>query len=171
MAKKNPTPEQRLGEFIDKFEPPMADFIRAARRRIRALLPRALELVYDNYNFFVIAYAPGERASQAILSLAAHARGLSLFFLHGKELADPHGLLLGGGKQVRSVKLQSIATLRRPEVLTLIRQACSMARVPLSAAVPRQLFMKAVSAKQRPRRAPLAPSKSASKAKRQSRVA
>ncbi|HEY2681997.1 MAG TPA: hypothetical protein VGI93_00660 [Steroidobacteraceae bacterium] len=168
MAKKNPTPEQQLGEFIDKFEAPMASFIRAARRRMRALLPRASELVYDNYNFFVIAYAPSERASQAILSLAAHARGLTLFFLHGKELADPHRLLLGGGKQVRSVKLESMATLRRPEVLALIRQACSKARIPLSDSPPRQLLIKSVSAKQRPRRVPFARSKGASKATRRS---
>jgi hypothetical protein len=100
--------------------------------------------------------------------LAAHARGLTLFFLHGKELADPHGLLLGGGKQVRSIKLQSMATLRRPEVLALIRQACSKARIPLSEALPRQLLIKAVSAKQRPRRVPLVPLKGASKTKRQS---
>jgi hypothetical protein len=152
VASKFNTPERQLAAFIDKFDQPMAAFIRSARRRMRGLLPRASELVYDNYNFFVIAYGPNERASQVILSLAAQAKGLTLFFLYGKELADPHRLLQGSGKQVRSVKLESMATLRRPEVLALIDEACRKARVPLSEASPRRLFIKAISAKQRPRR-------------------
>jgi hypothetical protein len=50
---------------------------------MRALLPGAVELVYDNYNFFVIGYSPGERTSEAVFSLAAQASGLTLFFLQG----------------------------------------------------------------------------------------
>lgn len=157
MAKKDPSAERQLAELIAKFDPPMARFIRAARRRMRSLLPRASELVYDNYNFLAIGYGPNERAGQAMLSLAAHAKGVTLFFLHGKDLADPHGLLIGSGKRVRSIRLKGPATLNRPQVRRLIGQACQKARVPLSEAIPRKLFIKSVSAKQRPRRALVAP--------------
>ena len=88
---------KQLAGFIAKFDPPMQRIIRAARKLMRTLLPTATELVYDNDNFFVIGDGPGPRASEAIFSLAAHARGLALCFLQGKRLPDPAGLLRGFG--------------------------------------------------------------------------
>jgi hypothetical protein len=41
---------------------------------VRKKLPTAHELVYDNYNFFVIGYSATERPSDAIVSIAAKAR-------------------------------------------------------------------------------------------------
>ena len=83
---------------------------------MRKLLPTAIELVYDNYNFFVIGYAPTERASDAILSIAAAANGVGLAFLRGASLPDPHKLLLGAGKLNRFIRLPTIDRLRTPEV-------------------------------------------------------
>jgi len=51
---KAPTPEKQLAGFIAKFAPEMAKRIRAARANMRKRIPQAVELVYDNYNFFVI---------------------------------------------------------------------------------------------------------------------
>jgi hypothetical protein len=76
-------PEQQLTQFIAKFTPEMGKLIRTARAKMRSLMPQALELVYDNYNFFVIGYGPTEKAGDAIFSLAAQAKGLSLCFLQG----------------------------------------------------------------------------------------
>jgi len=50
----DPNVEQRLAEFIDKFDPAHAKLIRQCRVELRKLMPTAIELVYDNYNFFVI---------------------------------------------------------------------------------------------------------------------
>lgn len=72
-------PEAQLKLFIGKFTPAMGLKIRAARRAMRAPLPGAVELVYDNYNFFVIGYSPVERTSEAVFSLAAQDSGLTLF--------------------------------------------------------------------------------------------
>ena len=87
---------------------------------MRKLLPTAIELVYDNYNFFVIGYASTERASDAIFSIAAAANGVGLAFLHGATLPDPKKLLQGNGKQNRFIRLPTIAPLESPDVLTLI---------------------------------------------------
>src|SRR4029077_10291974 len=88
---KTPSPEKQLAGFIAKFTPEIAALIRGARKKMRERLPQALELVYDNYNFFVIGYGPSEKASEAIFSLAAHAKGVSLCFLQGAGLPDPQG--------------------------------------------------------------------------------
>jgi len=145
-------PERQLAGFIAKFTPEMARLIRAARAKMRKRLPNALELVYDNYNFFVIGYGPSEKAGQAIFSLAAQAKGLSLCFLQGAGLPDPLGLLRGSGNVVRSIRLESAAALDRPEVRALINAALKQAKVPLVAGCRHTLIVKSVSSKQRPRR-------------------
>ena len=145
-------PEKQLAGFIGKFAPANAKLIRACRAEIRRLLPTANELVYDNYNFFVIGYATTERASTCILSLAAAANGVSLSFYHGATLPDPEHRLLGNGKQNRFVRLPSAQTLRLPGVLALINAAIAQAEPPLPASGEGHTLIKSISAKQRPRR-------------------
>lgn len=128
--------EKELAAFVAKFTPDVAQRIRAARRKMRALLPRAVELVYDNFNFFVIGYGPTEKTSAAIFSLAAQASGVSLCFLHGARLPDPQGLLRGSGKRVRSIKLETAAVLERPEVRALIQAALDTAPEALAPTGP-----------------------------------
>src|SRR5574341_1261196 len=99
---KTSPPEKQLAGFVAKFNPEMARLIREARKKMRERLPRAVELLYDNYNFFVIGYGPSEKASEAIFSLAAQAKGVSLCFLQGSSLPDPKGLLRGSGNVVRN---------------------------------------------------------------------
>jgi hypothetical protein len=153
MATTTASPEKQLAGFIAKFTPEMATFIRAARRKMRALLPNAVELVYDNYNFLVIGYGPGERPSDAIFSLAAQAKGVALCFLQGAGLPDPEGLLRGSGNVVRSIRLDSPATLDRADVRALVKTALARAKTPLEPGAKHRLVIRSVSAKQRPRRA------------------
>jgi hypothetical protein len=68
------SPARQLAGFIAKFEPANAKLIRQCRAAIRRLLPTATELVYDNYNFFVIGYSATARPSDCILSIAAAAQ-------------------------------------------------------------------------------------------------
>ena len=142
--------ERQLREFVAKFDPPNQRLIRAVRKAMSARLPGARELVYDNYNFFVIAYSPTTRPSDAIFSVAAAANGVNLFFAQGAKLADPKKILLGDGKQVRFIRVPSVEVLGRPEVQALISAALRMGK-PLDPASG-GLVIRSVSAKQRPRR-------------------
>ena len=81
--------ESRLRGFIAKFSPRNAALIRAVRRGLRTQFPSANELVYDNYNFFVIGYGPTERPSDCFVSIAAAASGVGLCFIQGAKLVDP----------------------------------------------------------------------------------
>ena len=149
---KPPTPEKQLASFIAKFTPDMAKRIRAARAKMRKRIPEATEMVYDNYNFFVIGYGPSDKAGDAIFSLAAQAKGLSLCFLQGAKLPDPKRLLRGSGNLVRNIRLETADTLDHPDVEALIATALKRAKTPLAADSKHQLTIKSVSAKQRPRR-------------------
>ncbi len=146
------TPVARLRRFIAKFAPADQRRIRALRAALRRRLPTAHELVYDNYNFFVIGYGATERPGDAIISIAARAESVSLCFLHGARLPDPKRLLSGGGNQVRFLRLESAARLREPAVEALVAAAVARSRTPFAARGKGQLIIRSVSAKQRPRR-------------------
>jgi hypothetical protein len=144
--------EQQLAGFIAKFNSKHAALIRAVRRALRRRLPAAHELVYDNYNFFVIGYCSTERPSDCILSIAAGANGVGLSFYHGATLADPHRLLLGSGSQSRFLRIESAQTLLRSEVEDLIAAAIEQAQRPLPEKGSGRLIIRSISKKQRPRR-------------------
>jgi len=144
--------QKQLVSFIAKFDPEDQRLIRAVRRAVRKRLPTANELVYDNYNFFVIGYSPTERPSDAIISIAARARSVGLCFLHGARLPDPGKILEGSGNQTRFIRLPSARVLARPDVEALIAAAITRAKTPLPSSGGGRLIIRSISAKQRPRR-------------------
>ena len=144
--------EKQLSKFIEKFEPKHRALIRSTRRALRKRLPTANELVWDNYNFFVIGYSATERPSDSIVVIAAASNGVGLSFYRGSTLPDPHKILLGSGKQNRFIRLESAKTLVRPEVEALIAAAVAQAKTPLLSNGRGKLLIRSVSAKQRPRR-------------------
>ncbi len=147
-----PDPETQLSAFIGKFSPDDQKRIRAVRRAMRRRWPAANELVWDNYNFFVIGYSPTARPSDSIVSIAARANSAAICFLYGAALPDPTGILTGSGTQTRFLRLESAAMLARPDVEALFAAAEARARVPLATRGRGTLTIRSVSAKQRPRR-------------------
>jgi hypothetical protein len=152
MTTKISDAETQLGQFIAKFESAHQALIRATRRILQRRFPTANELVYDNYNFFVIGYASTERPSDAFLSIAAAANGVGLCFIRGASLPDPQKLLTGSGKQTRFLRIPAVEVLKGPEVQALLGLAADQSKVPLPAAGRGRLIIRSVSAKQRPRR-------------------
>ena len=145
--------EAQLSGFIDKYSSEVAELFRTCRRKMQAMVPGAVELVYDNYNALVIGFGPGERASEAPLSIAAYPNWVNLFFLQGAVLPDPKKVLKGSGKIVRSITLKAADELERPEVRALVKAALKECDPPIDPKEPGRLVIKSVSAKQRPRRA------------------
>ena len=146
------SPAKQLAGFIAKFDPAIGTLARSARSALRKRFPTANELVYDNYNALAIGFSATERASDCIVSLAVTPRGVASCFYYGAKLPDPEKILQGSGNQTRFVRLESAATLARPEVETLIRAAVAQAKSPLPPTGRGRLIIKSVSARQRPRR-------------------
>ena len=146
------SPAAQLKGFIGKFEPAMALRIRACRAALRRRFPTANELVYDNYNFFVIGYCTSERPSDCVVSLVANAKGVGVSFYYGATLPDPHHLLQGSGRQNRFIRLPDAATLVRSEVEALLAAAAAQSDPPFPASGGGTLVIRSISAKQRPRR-------------------
>lgn len=144
--------EAQLKRFIDKFDRKHQALIRAVRKALRKRFPTATELVYDNYNFFVIGYSATERPSDAILSIAAGANGVGLCFIRGASLPDPKKILLGSGNQTRFIRVESVKVLARPDVRALVAAAVARSRAPFRTSGRGSLVIRSISAKQRPRR-------------------
>jgi hypothetical protein len=159
-AKSNPgpkaasgaNPQKQLDSFLDKFAPAIASLARAALAKMRRRLPGAHQMVYDNYNALAVGFVPNERPSDAIFSIALYPNYVRLFFLQGAGIPDPDHRLEGNANRVRSIKLESAATLDDPQVISLMNSALNRARVPLDPKQKSQLIIKGVVAKQRPRR-------------------
>ena len=147
-------PEKQLQGFIDKFEPEHQALIRAMRKALRKRMPSANELVWDNYNFFVVGYSATERPSDSVVCIAAAANGVGLSFYRGATLPDPQKILLGSGVQNRFLRFKSAKTLVLPEVEALIDAAIAQAKVPFPAKGKGKLIIRSISAKQKPRRKP-----------------
>jgi hypothetical protein len=145
-------PEEQLAGFIAKYSPEIGALAHAALARMRARLPGAIELVYDNYNALAIGFSPTERTSDVIFSIALYPRWVSLFFFHGVGLPDPQKLLKGSGKTVRHIVLENASDLDKPAVKALMKLTLERAGKPLDKKNRSRIIIKSVSAKQRPRR-------------------
>lgn len=152
-----PTPEAQLQSFNDRFDPKHQKLVRSIRAAVRKRLPTANELAYDYTSFFVIAYSPTDRGIDGIVSIAARADGVDLYFSHGPQLPDPKKLLQGSGKQARFVRLEAASQLAHPDIEALIAAAIEQASVPLPSKGKGSLIIKTnkmLAAKKRPRRKP-----------------
>ena len=145
-------PQAQLDGFIDKFTPEVALLTRKLLDKMKARVPGATIMVYDNYNALAIGFGPSDRAGKAVLSLAVMPRWVTLCFLFGAGLPDPHRLLNGSGSRVRHVRLHAAEDFDDPRVQDLLAAAFDRSEPPINPTREQQLIIKSISGKQRPRR-------------------
>lgn len=145
------TPEAELDGFLARFTPAIADQATTVISTLRAQLPGASLLVYDNYNALAVGFGPNDKTRAIAFSIAVYPRWVSLFLAGGPYLDDPHSLLKGEGTTVRHVVLKSAADIKDPRIVALIGQTLDRCEPPMPPNGGR-VVIKAVSAKQRPRR-------------------
>jgi hypothetical protein len=148
-----PSARTQLNRFMARYRPAIASLARTVLAKIRARTPGAVEMVYDNYNALVIGFCPNERPSDAVFSVVLYPRWVTLCFLqNATDLPDPHRLLRGSGKIVRTIRLHAASDLEQPAVQALITDALARADPPLDPTRRRTLVIRSISPKQRPRR-------------------
>lgn len=65
-----------------------------------------------------------------VVGIGTFPNHATLWFYRGRELDDPSGLLEGGGKDSRFVRLRSPADAERPVVKRMVREAFRLAGTP-----------------------------------------
>ena len=146
---RDPT-ARHVADLIARFPPHIADAITSCRRKLCARVPRGFELFYDHDNALAIGYAHADQAAASPVSIACHPRGVSLFFLHGRDLPDPEGLLEGeDARRVRSLRLKMPDDLDRPAVRRLLDLALAPHAAAFAAAPPLRTVVMATPDRQR----------------------
>ena len=146
------TPAAQLKSFMAKYTPAIHAEFKRAHARMRALVPGAHEMVYDNWNGLVIGFGPSERPSEAVVSIVALPDHITICFLRGKKMPDPNKMLLGSGTTVRHIKMKSSKELDSKPIRKFIALAIADAYPPFDPERKNSLVIRAISAKQRPRR-------------------
>lgn len=143
------TPEIQLRALIERLDPDRKELVRAVRTALRKRLPTTNELVYEYADQLVVAYTPTEKPMEAIVSFAARADGLRLYFSQGPRLPDPKKLLLGSGTQVRFIPVEAAGRLAHPDVEALFVAAIEKAPMPLPATGGGRVIVKPTTASKR----------------------
>jgi hypothetical protein len=156
------TPRQQLDVWMDRYTDDVATLARAVFAWMRKKFPAANVIVYDNYNALAIGFATTDKGSGAVFSIVLYPRWVNFFFLNGATLPDPQKLLKGSGKRVRSITLHNRDALREPAMIALIDAEAKRSGLSSLTDSRGPIVIKAVSAKQRPRR-PVAPAKKSSR--------
>ena len=147
-----PSPEQRFATMLANFTPEIVAQAEAVLAKMRARLPGAVEMVYDNYNGLVVGFGAEERPHDAVFSIIVLPDHVTLCFIWGADLFDPGKLLRGSGSQVRHIRLDAgAAVLDTPVIRTLMNEALEFSGEPFDG--KGRLVIRMISAKQRPRRA------------------
>jgi hypothetical protein len=151
MGDAKPSAAQQLTRAIAEFSPEVRALAKQALAKLRARLPGATELVYNNYAL-TVGFSPTDRPSDAVVAINIYKRCVNLGFIEGALLDDPARLLLGSGSQFRHIRLNAAADLDAPGVRALVDQAVANAAAPFDAKRRRRIDVRTVSAKQGPRR-------------------
>jgi len=94
---------------------------------VKTIAPTAREITYQSQPprskvavWKIVRYAA---AGANVVGIGTRPTYAILFFYRGRELDDGTGLLEGGGKDTRFIRLQAAADAERPAVKRIVRQA------------------------------------------------
>ena len=140
--------EAALRALVTKFAPAHERLVGATRKWLLDLLPTACEIVYEYRDWIVLSYSPSERGYEGVLAIRADADGVKLYFNQGKGLPDPETLLKGSA-QARWIAVESAASLARPAVAALAREALARNTVPFATSGRGPVVLRPAAAKKR----------------------
>jgi hypothetical protein len=116
-----------VSEHLEKAPARVRPTLQAARKTVRAIAPKADEIGYrggrprsSGYMWKIARYAVDGANVVGIGTFPTHS---TLFFYRGRELDDGSGLLQGGGKDMRFIRLRAPGDLERAAVKRMVRKA------------------------------------------------
>jgi hypothetical protein len=122
--------EISIAEQLRKVPAAVRPTVQAARRVVKAAGRKAKEIAYQSKPprsksamWKLARYTVDDAPVVGIGTFSTYA---ALFFYRGRELDDESGLLEGGGKDARFLRLRAPADVERPAVKRLVRAAFAL---------------------------------------------
>jgi hypothetical protein len=127
MTPSRTSPAPSVAEHLKNVPAAVRPTIQAARRTIKAVAPTATEVSYRSQPprsksamWKIIRYSVDGADVAGIGTFTTYA---SLYFYRGRELDDGSGLLEGGGKAMRFIRLRTPADAESAATKQLLRKA------------------------------------------------
>jgi hypothetical protein len=112
--------KDHIDAFVNGQAPSVQPVVVRLRELIRATLPDLDEYV-DGWG--VIRYSRGWGMRDWVCYVSGHKAHANLGFARGASLPDPDHLIEGTGKNLRHVKLRSVAEVDQPGMKRLLEEA------------------------------------------------
>ena len=142
-----------VNRFLEAFEPSIRKTALKLRDLLWDLYPECNELIYDGPAALAFGWTRSGRTGDTFCSIAIYNNEGVLFgFLKGSELSDPEGLLEGGGKHYRYIRVKNFSSFPQKYACELLSQAYKNALAnskDLDNAPSGQTVVKSVSQKKR----------------------
>ena len=127
MTPSQAAPAPSVSEHLKQVPSAVRPTVQAARRTIKAVAPKAAEISYrsrpprsKSAMWKIIRY---ELDGADVAGIGTFSTYASLYFYRGRELDDGSGLLEGGGKDMRFIRLRSPADAEAPATKQVLRKA------------------------------------------------
>ena len=120
-------PSSALIKFLKPYDSEIRDLAFGLRAVVLEEMGPCYENIYDAYSAVAIGYGTSDRLRDGIFHIAIYSKHVNLGFNDGASLADPKGILLGTGKQIRHLTIKTPDDLARPEVRAYVRRARKLA--------------------------------------------
>jgi len=127
MRPNRTAPAPSISEHLKKVPAAVRPTVEAARRTVKVVAPKATEISYRSEPprssralWKIVHYAVDGPNVAGIGTFPTYA---SLFFYRGRELDDGSGLLEGGGKDMRFIRLRTPADAEAPATKRMVRKA------------------------------------------------
>jgi hypothetical protein len=120
-------PGDELLSMLAQYDLKVGELGLALRDLVLQEAPSANEILYQSYAVSMI-YSFTERWTQGFCYISVYKRHVNLGFHRGAELNDPKELLVGDGKIMRHLKIESPDDLKQPYLRKFIRASIKRAR-------------------------------------------
>lgn len=112
--------DKEINQFLDDYEPEVQAIAHELCRVVTDAAPDLKEEVKRGWKN--ITY----RGNGVVCAVQPYSRYVSLHFYKGTELDDPAGVLEGGGKQLRHIKVHSLDAIDEKVLAPFIKQAVAL---------------------------------------------
>lgn len=121
---RHPRPPRRLTGFLRRYDPAIKSLAYALRALTLDEIAPCHEHMFAQKNKVVMLFAATDHVIEdCICQIHVFVKHVELAFPRGIDLHDPGGVLLGGGKAFRYLKLTTRADLERAEIRMFLREA------------------------------------------------
>ena len=116
-------PHPELEKFIEPNDIGNRKLTMELRNFITDLVPKANELIWDNYNALAMAYSKQEKLKDAFCHIAVYSQHINFGFNRGSGLTNTNIKLNGKGKLIRHISLKDFQSFPKEEIKNMIWEA------------------------------------------------